>query len=205
MKGRDDVSLQTVEIRSIKIVFDAEKTKAYRTIGNEPCECLDCRNYRRNIGNNSELVAFLSGFGIDYNYAEEVLSWELENDGDPMIHYEAYYGVFGKIDGAEFDIEQFGVEIAFQKGAPVPCDRAGEYFWVCVSGNFPYIFDEKREPSVALPQTNGILGFLNRLKTRFCPGKSPYRIEISAHLWYNSKNISERKIYGATDRIEEHL
>ena len=87
------MSLQTIEINSVKIIFDKEKTKEYRTDFNKPCDCQDCRNYYKNIQNNFELVEFLSGFGIDYNCTEEVFSWDLGNDNDALIHHEGYYGV----------------------------------------------------------------------------------------------------------------
>ena len=53
------MSLQTIEINSVKIIFDKEKTKEYRTDFNRPCDCQDCRNYYKNIQNNFELVEFL--------------------------------------------------------------------------------------------------------------------------------------------------
>lgn len=139
------MSLQTVEINSAKITFDKEKTKAYRTAINNPCDCQDCRNYYKHIESNKELIEFLNAFGIDFTCTEEVFSWDLGNDNESLIHHEGYYGVFGRIEGEEFDFEKFGVKIIFQKGASVPCDRTGEYFWICVEGEFPYILDEERE------------------------------------------------------------
>ena len=65
-QGGDDMSLQTIEIKSEKITFDKEKTKAYRTDFNKPCDCQDCRNYYKHIERNKELVEFLNNFGIDY-------------------------------------------------------------------------------------------------------------------------------------------
>lgn len=62
-----------------------------------------------------------------------------------MIHHEVYYGVFGKIENEEFSFEKYGVKITFKKGVTVPCDRTGEYFGVCVEGDFAYILDEERE------------------------------------------------------------
>ena len=64
----------------------------------------------------------------------EKLKEDLGNNKDSLIHKEGYYGVFGKIEGNEFDFEKFGVKITFQKGASVPCDRTGEYFWICIEG-----------------------------------------------------------------------
>ena len=139
------MSYQSIDINSDNIIFDKEKTKEYRTDFNKPCSCQDCRNFYKHIENNSELIDFLSIFGIDYTCTEEVFSWDWENDKDSLIHHEGYYGVFGKIDGEEFDIEKYGVNISFQKGASVPCDRTGEFFWICVSGDFPYILEEERE------------------------------------------------------------
>ena len=68
------MSLQTIEINSVKIIFDKEKTKEYRSDFNKPCDYQDCRNYYKNIQNNFELVEFLSGFEIDYNCTEKVFS-----------------------------------------------------------------------------------------------------------------------------------
>lgn len=161
------MSLQTVEINSAKITFDKEKTKEYRTDMNNPCECQNCRNYYKHIENNLELVEFLSGFGVDYNCAEEVFSWDLGNDKDSLIHHEGYYGVFGWIEGEEFNFKKFGVKITFQKGASVPCDRTGEYFWICIEGDFPYILDEERELPSSFSQKNEEIGFINKIKAIF--------------------------------------
>lgn len=146
------MSLQTIEINSIQIQFDKDKTKKYGTSFNKPCDCQDCRNYYENIKNNSELIEFLRGFGIDYNCTEEVFSWNLGNNDDSLIHHEGYYGVFGRIEGEEFDYEKFGVKLSFQKRACVPCDRTGEYFWICIENDFPYILVEKRDFPTAFPQ-----------------------------------------------------
>ena len=80
------MSSQTIEINSVKITFDKEKTKEYRTDFNKPCDCQDCRNYYMHIENNKELVEFLLDFGIDYNCTDEVFSWNLGNDNDSFIH-----------------------------------------------------------------------------------------------------------------------
>lgn len=159
------MSLQTIVINSIRIEFDKEKTKEYRTSFNTPCDCPNCRNYYEHIKNNFELVEFLSGFGIDYNCTEEVFSWDLENDNDSLIHHEGYYGVFGRIEGEKFDYEKFGVKISFQNGDSVPYDRTGEYFWICIKDDFPYILDEKIDLPIALSQKSERFGFVNKIKT----------------------------------------
>lgn len=142
------MALQIIEINSVKINFDKEKTLNHRTEFNQPCDCQDCRNFYNHVENNLELVKFLSDFGIDYNCAEEVFSWDLTDDKDSLIHHEGYYGVFGKIEGDEFSFEKYGVKITFAYGAPVPCNRTGDYFWLIIEGDFPYILVEKREPPI---------------------------------------------------------
>lgn len=158
------MSLQVVEINSIKITFEKEKTNEYRTDFNKPCDCQSCRNFYKLMENNSELVEFLSGFGVDYHCTEEVFSWDLGNDKDSLIHHEGYYGVFGKIDGEELNFEKYGVKIIFQKGAAVPCDRTGEYFWICIEGDFPYILDEERDLPITSSQKLKGFRFINKIK-----------------------------------------
>ena len=161
------MSLQTVELSSVEITFDKGKTKEYRTDFNKPCDCQECRNYYKHVGNNLELVAFLNEFGIDYNCTEEVFSWDLGNDKDSLIHHEGYYGVFGKIEGEEFEFEKFGVKITFQKGASVPCDRTGEYFWICIEGGFPYILDEERDLPITFSQKLQKSNIISKIKAIF--------------------------------------
>jgi len=161
------MSLQTVELCSVEITFDKGKTKEYRTDFNKPCDCQECRNYYKHVGNNLELVAFLNEFGIDYNCTEEVFSWDLGNDEDSLIHHEGYYGVFGKIEGEEFEFEKFGVKITFQKGASVPCDRTGEYFWICIEGDFPYILDEERDLPITFSQKLQKSNIISKIKAIF--------------------------------------
>jgi len=160
------MSLITIEINSVKITFDKEKSQEYRTDFNKSCDCQDCRNYYNHIGNNTELVKFLSGFGIDYNCTEEVFSWNLGNDNGSLIHHEGYYGVFGKIEGEEFEIEKFGVKITFQKAAAVPCDRTGEYFWICIEGDFPYILGKKRNLPITVQKKLKRFDFIKKNKAR---------------------------------------
>ena len=161
------MSLQSVEINSVKITFDKEKTKEYRTDFNKPCDCQNCRNYYKHIEENKKLVEFLSEFGIDYNCTEEVFSWDLGNDEDSLIHHEGYYGVFGKIEGEEFDFEKFGVKVTFQKGASVPCDRTGEYFWICIEGDLPYILEEERDLPITFSQRVQKLNEIGKIKAIF--------------------------------------
>ena len=71
------------------------------------------------------------------------------------------------MDSEEFDFEKFGVKITFQKGASVPCDRTGDYFWICVVGDFPYILDEERDLPVSFPQKVKKSRFINKIKSIF--------------------------------------
>lgn len=161
------MSLQTIEINNTKISFDKEMTKEYRTDFNMPCDCQDCRNYYKHIESNSELVEFLSGFGIGFDCTEEIFSWDLGNGSDSLIHHEGYYGVFGNIEGEEFDFEKFGVKITFQKGATVPCDRTGDYFWICIEQDFPYILDEKRDLPLSFSQKTKKSSLIKKIKAKF--------------------------------------
>ena len=166
-QGGDKMSLQTVEISSVKIIFDKEKTKEYCSDFNKSCDCQDCRNYYEHIEENKELHEFLCSFGIDYNCTEEVFSWDLGNDNDSLIHHEGYYVVFGKIEGKEFDFEKFGVKITFLKAAPVPCDWTGEHFWICIEGDFPYILGEEREFPISFSQKIEKLSIFKAIKSIF--------------------------------------
>ena len=161
------MSFENVEINSVKITFDKEKTKEYWTDFNKPCDCQNWRNYYKHIGENKKLVEFLSEFGIDYNCTEEVFSWDLGNDEDSLIHHEGYYGVFGKIEGEEFEFEKFGVKITFQKGASVPCDRTGKFFWICIEGDFPYILDEERDLPITFSQKIQKSNIIGKIKSIF--------------------------------------
>ncbi len=138
--------LQEIEINSTRILFDAQMTKAHRTQRNTPCDCQDCRNFYKLTEDNTELAAFLREFGIDIDRTEEVVSFDAD---DKLIHHEAYYGVFGRIEGEEIAFDRFGVKISFLKGAIVPSDRTEEYFWIRIEGNFPYVLEEKRALDIA--------------------------------------------------------
>lgn len=149
--------LQTVEINGVQITFDKEKTKAHRTEYNEPCDCQQCRNYYQFVSRNRELVAFLAGFGIDYEHAEEVMSFDLGDDSDSDIHHAAFYCIFGTIEKEiQLGHDQFGMNITFEKAATgaydrtaINTDRTGPYFWIIVEGTVPYILDEERD----MPET----------------------------------------------------
>lgn len=154
--------VQTIEINSVKITFDKEKTKQYRTEWNEPCACQDCRNFYKNMEQNTELVAFLSSFGIEIPYAEDILSFDIE----PSIRSEAYYGVFGCIE-AEFSIRKYGVTVSFQNEASVPCDRTGAYFWIVVESDFPYVLDEARDVPPPFSEENRAARIFRKIETVF--------------------------------------
>ena len=55
------------------------------------------------------------------------------------------------------------VKIAFVKGACVPCDRHGhgEYFWIYIEADFPYILDEKRDLPIPFSQKAEKLSLIN--------------------------------------------
>jgi len=154
--------LQTMEINAVKITFDKEKTNQYRTQWNEPCDCQDCRNFYKNMEQNTELVAFLSAFGIEIPYAEEVFSWDVE----PLIHSEGHYCVFGCIE-AEFSVQKYGVTVSFQNGASAPCGKMGAYFWIVVESDVPYVLDEARDVSPPFWGDNRAARIFKKIKTVF--------------------------------------
>ena len=88
-------------------------------------------------------------------------------NNNSLIHHEGYYGVFGKIEGEEFDFEKFGVKVTFQKGASVPCDRTGEYFWICIEGDLPYILEEERDLPITFSQRVQKLNVIGKIKAIF--------------------------------------
>ena len=158
------MSLETKEINSVKIIFDIEKTKEYRAYS---CGCQDCRNFYKNIEKNTELVAFLNDFGIDYKCDDDIFSWDWGNEKDSLIHHEAYYGVWGRIEGDDFDYEKFGVKISFQKDASLPYDRPDECFWIRIEGDFPYLLEEERELPITFSQKVLELDIVTKIKTFF--------------------------------------
>ena len=161
------MSLQFAEILDVNIFFDKDKTKNHRTQFNKPCDCQACRNFYENIKRNVEAVEFLSNFGLDYDCTEEVFSWDLGDDKDSLIHSKGYYGVFGKIEGAEFDFEKFDVKIIFSKEKSIPTDRTGEYFWICIENCFPYILDEQRDLPITFSKKIQRIRIVDKLKTIF--------------------------------------
>ncbi len=141
--------MQCIEINSVKVSFDKEKTQNNITPYNEPCDCQDCRNYYKNIESNIELREFLSQFGIDYLRTEEVMSYELRlNDKDSPIHSMAYYDVFGYLE-KEFSIKKGDCTILFKKNSDVNVGHEvnDEYFWIVLDMVIPYVLEEERELS----------------------------------------------------------
>ena len=140
------MSLQSEEINSVKLTFDKEKTKEYRTDFNKPCDCQDCRNYYENIKNNRELIDFLIAFGVDYLRAEEIMPYDLGDERDSLIYYRAYYSVVGSLD-SEFSTnkEPFSVSFEMQNNVNVGHEISEDYFFIVIDINLPFILDEERE------------------------------------------------------------
>ena len=158
------MSLETKEINSVKIIFDKEKTIEYRA---NSCICQYCRNFYKHIENNTELVAFLNDFGIDYKCDDDVFSWDWGNDKDSLIHHEGYYGVWGRIEGDDFEFEKYGVKMTFQKKASLPYDRPDECFWIRIEGDFPFILEEERELPTTFSQKVLESDIVTKIKTFF--------------------------------------
>lgn len=78
----------------------------------------------------------MADFGLNFNSVEEILSRDLGNDRDSLIHHEAYYVVCGRIEGNDVEFEKFGVKISFLKEASAPGDRQGEYFFIARGAGF---------------------------------------------------------------------
>ena len=138
------MSFETAKIGSAEIIFDKEETEKYYTEHIYSCECRDCRNFYEHIKRNPELLGFLADFGLNFNSVEEILSRDLGNDRDSLIHHEAYYVVCGRIEGNDVEFEKFGVKISFLKETSAPGDRQGEYFFIAIENDFPFILDEER-------------------------------------------------------------
>ena len=147
--------MQYIEINSVKVFFDKEKTQNNITPYNEPCDCQDCRNYYKNIESNKELREFLGQFGIDYLRSEEVISYDLGEEKDSLIKSMAYYDVFGNIE-KEFSIEKDGYTISFEKNANINVGHEvdEEYFWIVLDVVIPYMLEEERELSYISDEKN---------------------------------------------------
>lgn len=72
----------------------------------------------------------MADFGLNFNSVEEILSRDLGNDRDSLIHHEAYYVVCGRIEGNDVEFEKFGVKISFLKEASAPGDKRGGIFFL---------------------------------------------------------------------------
>ena len=158
------MSLQTIEIKSAKIIFDKEKTKAYRTDFNKPCDCQDCRNYYKNIESNVELTNFLGEFGVDYLRAEEIMPIDLGREKESLINYSAYYCVVGSIN-KEVSIkkENFSVSFGICSNINVGHEITDDYFFIVIDIDLPYILDEERE----LPPRPFLEKFTDKIKSLF--------------------------------------
>ena len=110
---------------------------------------------------------FLNDFGIDYKCADDVFSWDWGNDKDSLIHHEGYYGVWGRIEGDDFEFEKYGVKMTFQKKASLPYDRPDECFWIRIEGDFPYLLEEERELPITFSQKVLELDIVTKIKTFF--------------------------------------
>ena len=132
------MSFETAKIGSAEIIFDKEETEKYYTEHIYSCECQDCRNFYEHIKRNPELLGFLADFGLNFNSVEEILSRDLGNDRDSLIHHEAYYVVCGRIEGNDVEFEKFGVKISFLKETSAPGDRQGEYFFIARGAGFSH-------------------------------------------------------------------
>ena len=156
------MSLQTIEINSVKITFDKEKTKSNCTDFNMPCDCQDCRNYYKNIQNNKELLDFLDSFGIDFLRPEEICPYELGNAKDSLIKYNAYYSVIGHIN-KELSIkkEDYSVSFDISSNVNVGHEITDKFFFIVIDIDLPFVLDEKRE----LPPQSFVNKILNILKS----------------------------------------
>lgn len=159
------MSLLTTEIDSVKLTFDKEKTQENRTDYNIPCECQYCRNYYKNIDNSPEIKDFLSSFGIDYLRAEEIIPYDLGNDKDSPICYNAYYCVFGSIDD-EASLKKEAYTVSFRKSAEVNVGHkvTDDMFFVVLGIELPYILEEERD----MPIQSRIGRWFGRIKSVFC-------------------------------------
>lgn len=140
------MSLQTIEINSVKILFDKEKTREHRTVFNTPCDCQDCRNYYKNLRDKFELIDFLANFGIDYSRAEEIMPFDLGNKKESLIKYCAYYCVVGSISN-EISIKKENYSISFGNSSNINIGHeiTDGYFFIVVDIDLPYILEEERE------------------------------------------------------------
>lgn len=135
------MSLDTKFINGIQVFFDRKQTSNDRNETNQPCDCQWCRNYYANIDKNTELTKFLSEFGIDYNYSDEIFSFEL-NEDKTLVHHICCYHVIGKINGEDFSLDKYGVKITFEKGESFPPKQKSEFFWIKIETDFPYMIDK---------------------------------------------------------------
>ena len=142
----DEMSLQTFEINSAKIIFDKEKTKANCTDFNNPCDCQYCRNYYKNLKENFELIEFLADFGVDYLRAEEIMPIDLGNEKGSLINYSAYYCVVGSISKEiSMKKENCCVSFGISNNINVGHEITDDYFFIVVDIDLPYILNEERE------------------------------------------------------------
>lgn len=155
--------MQCIEINSVKINFDKEMTRNNITPYNAQCDCQYCKNYYKNIECNIELRNFLSQFGIDYLRTEEVISYDLGENKESLVHSMAYYDVFGYIE-KEVSVEKGDYTISFMKNADVNVGHEidDKYFWIVLDIVLPYLLEEERELSYISDEKN----FFSKIKER---------------------------------------
>lgn len=127
------------------------RTKSYKTLYNEPCECLYCQNFRTAYpklcphGN-----ALLERFGLSVDSALEVAEEGSENSED--VNYTAYFCVAGTLtaDGYNVvvrdasDIRLF--KPSTREAVYNNTDMEEPYYILRLEVNLPWVLESRPEP-----------------------------------------------------------
>lgn len=89
--------MENIIYQNWNFYIDKEVTNEYYKKNiQDQCDCVYCQNYRKSVAENipKELKDFLTKFGIEIDYPEEIICLATKDD---IINYEVFYPVKGSV------------------------------------------------------------------------------------------------------------
>ncbi len=137
--------LEEKTVNNALFFVDKAATRDYKSLYNEPCDCLACANYFQAIRGAEPVTLFLADWGVNVERPEECAHLETDFSAK-TLDYTVWYSVCGRAPAKECLALADGTTVEIYPPADSDTspntDRDAPFFWLRLTIRLPWLLAE---------------------------------------------------------------